>query len=153
MILCFGSAYSDKSGCSIASGSSSIGGNSTTTLSGNEYNSLTISDEISADNLHIDFSTNYGKCIWFISFSLKIWFIVHDVNHRKIRKKKNIYYFFSLEFYIVYNILMTNTCTAFVQFVHFIHFVLKIYVLKKYIQRSMPLNIYLVPNISSVENG
>lgn len=61
---CFGilcSAYSDKSGCSIASGSSSIGANSTATLSGNEYHSLTVSDEFPSDNLHIDFATNYGK--------------------------------------------------------------------------------------------
>lgn len=53
-------AYSDKSACSI-SGGSSIGGNSTATL-GNDYPSLTISDDFPADILHeIDFSTNYGK--------------------------------------------------------------------------------------------
>lgn len=51
-------AYSDKSACSIASGgSSSIGGNSTATL-GNDYPSLTASDDFPDE---IEFSTNYGK--------------------------------------------------------------------------------------------
>lgn len=54
----FDAAYSDKSACSIASGgSSSIGGNSTATL-GNDYPSLTTSDDFPDD---IEFSTNYGK--------------------------------------------------------------------------------------------
>lgn len=56
------SAYSDKSGCSIASGGSSIGASSTATLSGNEFQSLTVSDDFPSDHLHIEFSTNYGKC-------------------------------------------------------------------------------------------
>ncbi|XP_055299218.1 ral GTPase-activating protein subunit beta isoform X4 [Sitodiplosis mosellana] len=52
------SAYSDKSACSIASGgSSSIGGNSTATL-GNDYPSLTASDDFPDD---IEFSTNYDN--------------------------------------------------------------------------------------------
>lgn len=51
-------AYSDKSACSIASGgSSSIGGNSTATL-GNDFPSLTTSDDFPDE---IEFSTNYGK--------------------------------------------------------------------------------------------
>lgn len=54
-------AYSDKSACSIASGGSSIGGNSTATL-GNEYPSLTMSDDLPLDSIcDIDFTTNYGK--------------------------------------------------------------------------------------------
>lgn len=56
------SAYSDKSGCSIASGGSSIGASSTATLSGNEFQSLTVSDDFPSDNLHIEFPTTYGKC-------------------------------------------------------------------------------------------
>ncbi|XP_031623332.1 ral GTPase-activating protein subunit beta isoform X8 [Contarinia nasturtii] len=52
------SAYSDKSACSIASGgSSSIGGNSTATL-GNDYPSLSASDDIPDD---IEFFTNYDN--------------------------------------------------------------------------------------------
>lgn len=51
-------AYSDKSACSIASGgSSSIGGNSTATL-GNDFPSLSTSDDFPDD---IEFSANYGK--------------------------------------------------------------------------------------------
>lgn len=62
-MLCFCLAYSDKSACSIASGGSSIGANSTATL-GNDYPSLTISDDFPADMLHdIEFSSTYGKVL------------------------------------------------------------------------------------------
>lgn len=58
---CCRSACSEKSACSIASGGSSIGGNSTATL-GNDYPSLTISDDFPADFLHdLEFTAVYGN--------------------------------------------------------------------------------------------
>lgn len=56
-------AYSDKSACSIASGGSgSVGGNSTATL-GNDYPSLSTSDDFPEE---FEFSTNDGKNAQFI---------------------------------------------------------------------------------------
>lgn len=82
-------AYSDKSGCSIASGGSSIGASSTATLGGNEFHSLTVSDDFPTDNLHIEFSTTYGKCLFHFSFANKTKMIARN-NRAELPKKKMI---------------------------------------------------------------
>lgn len=60
-----GSACSEKSACSIASGGSSIGGNSTATL-GNDYPSLA-SDDFSTELYHdVEFTALDGNVLFFV---------------------------------------------------------------------------------------